>query len=71
MTARGAGSDVIGRKLDNTADALFFFDPPCLPKFFTEKWVYIRNKKKLLAADISICYGVDMSVELYAFVTRN
>lgn len=45
----------------------YFFDPPCLPKFFTEKWVYIRNKiKKILAADISICYGVDMSVELYA-----
>lgn len=51
LTARGAGDDAIGRKLDNAADAftnkLFFstFTRPCLLKFFTEKWVCITGKK--------------------------
>lgn len=62
LTARGAGDDAIGRKLDNAADAftnkLFFsaFTRPCLLKFFTEKWVCITWKKKY-AADVSIRRG--------------
>lgn len=48
MTARGAGDDAIGRKLDKAADAFpnkLFLTRPCLLEFFTEKWVCISEKK--------------------------
>lgn len=51
MTARGAGIHRIGRKLDNAADAftIYFFTPPYLLKFFTEK-LEVQRKGKVAGA---------------------
>lgn len=40
LTARGAGADGIGRNwtMRQMRSWIFFHTPPCLLKFFTEKW---------------------------------